>query len=707
MLTGHREQGAPEKIETEDGLVSMVDEEFDRRRKERRPFEMQWQLNIAFIEGNQFVDVNPAVWALEEIPKLTWYQEREAFNQIAPIVESRLARLSRMRPILRARPGTNEQKDLFAAKVGTGLAQHTYRERRIQRAQARGNAWMESTGTVFDKNIWNPQSGPIIGAVEHGDDVDLGLPVMPDEVRAGDLDVAVASSFELYPDSSYRDDLDDCHSIIHAKAYHVDEVLEYWNVVVTPESLSAIQLEPAEAGSGGLGYGGSGGFRYKTSEMDDHVLVKEYWEKPSRVHPDGQLILVAGGKLLHAGPMPFRVGEEGKLDFPFVRRVCVERPGCFWGRSIVERLIPVQRRYNALRNRKAEYLNRTALGQWTAEDGAVDLEDFEKRAGEPGAVLVYQRGYARPEPVEMKPLPVAFQTEEQALLQEFSMLSGVSEMSRHSEAPAGVKSGVALAIALEQDDTRLTLTANNIEKALVESGKQWLRLYKQFVQDERVLKLVGENNVVEVLAWTGADIRSDDLIVEPVSAALESPAQRRQMVFELLTTGLLNDPETGVIDRETRAKVLEMIELGNWETADHFDQLQIARAERENLVIEEGQMAQAASYDDHVIHINRHTKFRLTVEYEAKVAANPQMGALFDAHVAQHLQYLAPAMGEQPAAPSAAATVDVGMPPADDGQAMVEEEVEAAGQQMQEQRPLTPIVHTPIEHVPPLEQPRV
>ena len=667
MLTGHRgPQGdAPETIETKDGLVSMVDEEFDRRRKERRPFELQWQLNIAFIEGNQFVDINTSVWALDEIPKLYWYQEREAFNQIAPIVESRLARLSRMRPVLRARPGTNEQKDLFAAKVGTALAQHTYRERRVQRAQARGNAWMESTGTVFDKNIWDPRGGPIIGAVEHGDDLELGLPHMPDEVHSGDLDVAVVSSFELYPDSCYREDLDECHSIIHARAYHVDEVLEYWNVVVTPESLSAIQLEPAEAGTGGLGYG-AGGFRYKTSDMKDHVLVKEYWEKPSRVHPDGQLILVAGGKLLHYGPMPFKIGDEGALDFPFVRKPCVERPGCFWARSIVERLIPVQRRYNALRNRKAEYLNRAAMGQWLAEEGSIDEDDFAQRSGEPQALLMYQRGYNAPQPVEIKPLPVAFQTEEQALLQEFSMLSGVSELSRHSEAPTGVKSGVALAIALEQDDTRLTLTANNIEKALVESGKQWLRLYKQFAQDERVLKLVGENNVVEVLAWTGADIRSDDLIVEPVSAALESPAQRRQMVFELLTTGLLNDPETGVIDRETRAKVLEMIELGNWETADHFDQLQIARAERENLVLEEGQLAQATSYDDHVIHINRHTKYRLTVEYEAKVAENPQMGALFDAHVAQHLQQLAPAMGEQPAAPSAAATVDVGMPPAEE-----------------------------------------
>ena len=74
------------------------------------------------------------------------------------------------------------------------------------------------------------------------------------------------------------------------------------------------------------------------------------------------------------------------------------------------------------------------------------------------------------------PLPSAFETEEQTLLTEFSILSGVSEVSRQSNAPPGVKSGVAMSLALEQDETRLSDTANNIELGLVECGSQWLRL---------------------------------------------------------------------------------------------------------------------------------------------------------------------------------------------------------------------------------------
>ena len=59
----------PEETETEESLVDLVDKEFKRREEERRPFELQWQLNIAFVEGNQYCDINPATMAIEEIPK--------------------------------------------------------------------------------------------------------------------------------------------------------------------------------------------------------------------------------------------------------------------------------------------------------------------------------------------------------------------------------------------------------------------------------------------------------------------------------------------------------------------------------------------------------------------------------------------------------------------------------------------------------------
>src|SRR5690606_24823610 len=131
-----------------------------------------------------------------------------------------------------------------------------------------------------------------------------------------------------------------------------------------------------------------GTFRTQTAKLKKHAVLKEYYERPSKKYPEGRFIVVAGDKCLHAGPMPYMIGEDGEPDFPFVRTVSIAHPGCFWGKSVIERLIPVQRRYNALRNRKAEYLNLVAIGQWYEPDGS--LEDDTELNNAPGNRIRYR-----------------------------------------------------------------------------------------------------------------------------------------------------------------------------------------------------------------------------------------------------------------------------------------------------------------------------
>ncbi|MCL6557456.1 MAG: hypothetical protein K6U74_01400 [Firmicutes bacterium] len=620
---------------SDDLIVGFVEDEFRRREQERRPFELQWRLNIAFIEGNQYVSINPAAQNLEEDPKLYWWQEREVFNHIAPITETRIAKLSRMRPILKLRPGTNAQEDIRSAKVGTQLLKNTYHDNGVQNLMAEGYAWMEACGSVFMKHVWDRNKGPVVVQVEVPDE-ETGE-VQTIDLREGDLDPLIVPPQEIYPDSCYRQNVKQLRSIIHARAYHIDEIEEAWGIRVAPEDTMAMQLQRSMIGTGGLGYG-MGGFYFVTTRLKNHAIVKEFWEIPTKRFPMGRLFIVASKKLLYRGELPYPVGEDNKLALPFTKADCIKRPGCFFGRSIVERLIPVQRRYNALRNRKAEYLNRCAIGQWVVEEGAMDPEKLEAEAGAPGAVHIYSKGFRPPQMADNPELPAAFQTEENTLLQEMSMISGVSEISRQSNAPPGVKSGVALSIALEQDDTRLTTTASNIEQFLVESGKMWLRMYKAFVKGPRTLRMIGKNNVVELLDWDASDVRSDDVVVEAFSALAESPAQRRQMVFDLLESRIFD--ENSGISKDTRAKLLEMIELGNWEAFDDTDELHVAKAERENRAMAAGGNANAVSYDDHVLHVKHHNNFRLTTDYEEMLTKNPLLETVFQQHVNMHLDFM-------------------------------------------------------------------
>lgn len=665
----------------EDQFADFVEQEYKRRMAERKPFELQWRLNLEFVNGNQYLDIDPVTQSIQEIPRLYWYQEREVFNQIATIVETRISRLSRQRPIMKVRPSSNDEHDLSTSKVSSSLLNYSWNDQGMDDIYSDFLTWLEITGSVFLKAVWNVNKGRTIiretfpqtlQDVEELRENDLpetiqsvrqeteseserlaqlenpGLETDPFnanenviELREGDIETVVIPPYQIFPNSSYVEKMEDLRSIIHAKAYHVDEIEEMWGIRVEPEESQVMQLEETKSGLGGIGYT-VGGWRGGYKQLKDHAILKEYYERPSKRYPNGRFIVVAGHKTLHAGPLPYLVGKDGQVDFPFIQLKSIPDPGNFWGKSIVERCIPVQRRYNALRNRKAEYLNLVTIGQWYEPIGSVD-EDTELNNG-PGARIRYRPGVGQPEPVQFPNLPGSFENEIQTLLSEFTAISGISELSRYSEAPSGVKSGIALSIANEQDDTRLAMTTTRIATGIVLLGKYWLRLYKQFVQEPRLIRTVGPNREVDTLFWTASDLNSDDVIVENISALSETPAQRRQMVFDLINTGIFTRDEMNPFSQESRQKILELLEYGHWENSMNDERsLQISRARRENASILNIEQVMVQDFDDHELHIQEHNKLRMQPEYDDMLQSEigPIVDMLMREHLSQHYQELA------------------------------------------------------------------
>ena len=84
-------------------LVREVKEDFAARREMRRPYELTWQLNMNFLMGNQFCNITGR-GEIEQDEKYFFWQEREAYNHIAPIIETRVAKLDRVRPAIKVMP---------------------------------------------------------------------------------------------------------------------------------------------------------------------------------------------------------------------------------------------------------------------------------------------------------------------------------------------------------------------------------------------------------------------------------------------------------------------------------------------------------------------------------------------------------------------------------------------------------------------------
>ena len=104
-----------------DTLIGMVEDRLSEAKKERHAWELQWELNSNFLCGNQFVDINTYSGKIEEYSKPHDYEEREAYNQIEPLYETRIANLETITYAMTVRPATDELIDIQKARVSTAL----------------------------------------------------------------------------------------------------------------------------------------------------------------------------------------------------------------------------------------------------------------------------------------------------------------------------------------------------------------------------------------------------------------------------------------------------------------------------------------------------------------------------------------------------------------------------------------------------------
>lgn len=655
-------QQKEKEVTFDDEIVAFVEAEYDKRRRDRMPFELQWRLNSEFLAGNQYLDIDTTSQSLTEIPRAYWHQEREVFNQIATIYETRTAQLSRTIPILKVRPASQEEGDIGAARVSSSLLNATWENENLDIVWDDICAWVEEAGTALIKTVWNKDKGavmfkyvqetdPFEEKVSEGDTKQVVEMLAHEqrevEIREGDIDISVVSPYEFFPDNNYASSLERCHSVIHAKAINIKDIEEMYGIAVKPEKVDVLSMQQTESGMGGMGYK-AGGYRSKTTGLEGHAIVKEYYERPSNKYPNGRFIVTSSKKALYIGELPYAVGSDNKRDFPFSVARSIKKPGQFWGTTVVERLIPIQRRYNAIRNRKAEYLNLVAIGQWTVPEGT--LSDDTELDNSPGNIIEYRPGVGKPEPVAYPSLPASFENEVGTLLNEFTAISGVSELSRYSQAPSGVKSGVALSIANEQDNTRISSTAMNLTHCVKIMGQQWLRMYRQFAQEPRLLRIAGTDQDVETMYWNASMLKSDDVLIENSSALAESPAQRRQMVFDMLQSGLFNKEESSMIDDTTRKKIFEMLEYGNWEgSLMEMRRLQEQSAKRENMKIKQGQPMPVMDYDEDQLHIEMHNRMRMTAEY-LELVSSPEgqmINEIMQLHIQEHQQRISEREAQQ------------------------------------------------------------
>ena len=604
--------------------VAYGKKKFEELREERMPIELRALLVMNFIAGNQFCDIVQETHSIKQFARRYEWESREVFNKMAPIFEARIAALTAVQPAPYVRPATGESSDMASAKISVAVARDIEEYNDMQNLRARAVAWAEICGTSFIKTTWDTEAGDDVGSDELG------------YVKSGYVRKDLVPMFEFFPYSATAPGIERLRGCIHAKAFPVEEVNEKYNVALRGGTVDVFSMSLTGVGYGGLGFRNTSPTVEKT-EKKDQVVVCELMELPSKRFPKGVVITWAGDTLLEFKEMCYYVGERNTPSLPYEQYTCVTNPASFWGDSIMWRLIPLQRAYNAVRNKKFEALNRKAIGNLAVEDdGYTTKEELEEEGTFPGKVFMYPRGGQPPKFIHDSISTSDFDAEEVRLSAMFVEISGLSQFASHGAVQSGIESGSAIEKIREQDTARISLTIGNINRAAVRGFKIGLRLCRQYAQGPRIIRMVGANDEVAVKYWFASQLTSDDVIIDKETTAMQSAAERRQTIRELLQYRLF-DKE---IDKKTRMQILRAMNFGDWENIDAREKLHTNRALRENEKIKAGMVPVAKEYDDHDLHMDEHDRQCLESEWEELSEKDPELEARMEAHKSMHKQFI-------------------------------------------------------------------
>ena len=575
-----------------DERVTELKADYEARAEMRKNFERNWLLDINFYNGNQYSEVLSTGEITDAIRKYSW-QEESVFNHIAPLIDSRLSRFNKINSEVSCVAASSDADDVNSAKFSTRLLKSVKESERFKKLTEEAIYWAELTGTVFYKICWDKHKGMCLSP-ERG-------------IYEGDVNISICPPYEIYPDSLTAEDIDSCMSIIHAKAYSVEKAESIWGVKLSSDKINVLGTVGSYVSRNKLGRGTR--LRADCNEVDGHVLIIERYSAPTKEYPEGRLLIVGGDKVLYDGVLPYINRPNGKRGFPFVRQVALPRPASFYGMSLIDRLIPIQRAYNEIKNRKHEFFNRLTAGVLLAEDGSVDADDLAEEGISPGRIIVYRQGCAQPQMLNLGSVPTEFGEEEDRLLKEFIHVSGVTDFFISGTLNGTNMSGTALNLIIEQDNNRLSVTTESIREAVKNVSEQILRLYKQFATGSRLLKIAGEDGKMMITHFKGNDISADNIVFDLDEDQVNTAANRRELVNDIFNMGLLND-SNGQLTESTKRKLLEVLGFGVWDNAPNIDELQKSRANKENNNIKI-EVPEVNELDDHKIHIEEHMRFAL------------------------------------------------------------------------------------------------
>lgn len=623
-------------LDTEDGktlfaedIVAKIKSDLEKRRSDRKSLELAWVLNANFLAGHQNCDINVHSGRIEDYIPEHDYMSRGIYNRVAPLIQTRIANLRTVQYGMMVKPKTNEVDDYQKADVSTKLLEYAQSNGDFQKKMDTAYQWAALTGTAFWYSWWDTRLGGMVAKTEVTEVTDDGtMSIRLEDIHEGDLAYGLLSSYEVFPEDMYQQEVSDQYSVIVEQVMNKKEVYDLYGVEEDGQEIETYTLMPTPAA--GLAGQEQTVFSMEKETRSDAVRVITYYERRSRKNPNGKMAVITGDRLIYYGDMPYR-----EIPITAVKDQIVQ--GQFFGKSIIQDLIPLQRAYNACLNKVYDYIATVGANPLAVAAGSVDVDDLTDNGIPPGKIVEYKPEYGGPPQFMANPeLPGTVLKEIERLENSMEYTAAVSQMMVVGATPTGVTSGTAIENLRQIDNTRLSLTAESFRDAVRSMARLWLYIYKDRSANYRAMQACGADNGGSVIVWSTEDITSFDVDFTTENELKNSPERQKENFLQAFQMGLFAGAD-GTIPREVRAKAWELMRVGNTDDIMGIDDVQRKNAQRENVLFEAGSVPKVdEQLDDDEIHLDAHMRYALSMRFRMMERRSPEYAQAFREHMAQH-----------------------------------------------------------------------
>ena len=465
-------------------LLHFLDSIYSESKNAMSTLKDSWNRGIQFFRGQQ--------WPIAHKKPLF------LANNIAPIVDRKVARLTEVKPIIRVRPrrkGLGNTAEILQRTIDAGWDEYN-----MQMVMDDLSYFMIGMGSGFGNLSWDPKAD-----FGRGDIIPKAL-----DPRMVYIDPAVLRA----------------QDVTKGAYVIIETVMPLWEVwqrypgrgqlVSADARLTALDDEQATSVfsriRGLFGSGKSGG---GNGSAIPRATVREYWFQDPTINDDGSMRYPGGRHVIRGGDDVVLVDEpnpyiDGQWPIDMVDgRPDMEHP---WGRSEIEALRKLQEAINRIGHMFVENTILTGNVWVMADNDALTPTDINNLKNIGAIVLTkrFGRTIERQAPPPMPPHILDFVRMALGLMEQ---LSGLSDSPVQGQGRVELRSGAQLEGLQAATEDLIRALARRQESFLNRIGQRWISRIFQFYTQDRMLNFLGPGP-----DWIGFEFERQKLLQEIVAS---------------------------------------------------------------------------------------------------------------------------------------------------------------------------------------------